>query len=144
MSIIYNNWKGVFLSILSGSGAHGYLYECRGQKTVEDFKTCILQKSDSFIKDIGMKSYRQATYISGYAAAQMIFPEDGSIGVKQTDKATLKLDPLFQYIFCLFDKDFLLFVRNPMIVLRSCIKISQNSSFTPIPIKVGISLIQKL
>ena len=93
-----------------------------------------------------MKSYKQATQLNGYAAAQMIFPEDGSVGVKQTYKPTLQLDPSFQYSLCLFDKDFLLYVSNPLIVPRSCIKISQNSSFIPIPIKVGMNLIlrQKL
>ena len=83
-----------------------------------------------------MSSYIQALHLNGYAAAQMIFPEDGTVGVKQTNIPTLKLDPSFQYIFCLFDKDFLLFVSNPLIVPRSCIKIAKNSSITPIPIEV--------
>ena len=91
-----------------------------------------------------MKSYKQATLLNTYRAAQMIFPEDGSVGVKQTYKPTLHLDPSNPYSLCLFDKDFLLYVSNPLIVPRSCIKIRQNSSFTPITIKVGMFLRQKL
>ena len=138
-------YKGMFLSILSGTGANGNLYaECGGKETVEDFKTCILQKSDSFIRDINLKSFRQATHLNKYTATQMIFPEDGSVGLKQTYKPTIMLNPLFEYIFCLFDKDFLLFISNPLIVPRSCLTISQNSSFIQIPLKVGISMKQEL
>ena len=132
----------MLLSILSGIGAHGFTYECLGTEFVEDFKTCILKKSDSFIRDISLKSYRQAINLNTFTAAQMIFPDDGSVvGVqKQTSEATLTLDPLFLYMFCLFDKDLLLHVDNPLIVPRSCIKISPNSSYVPITIKVGKSL----
>ena len=131
-------FKGVLLSILSGNAAHGILYDCSGGEFVEDFKTCILKKSDSFIREINLKSYRQAIHLNIFTAAQMIFPEDGSVGEKkQTFKPTLKLDPLFVYMFCLFDiKDLLLYVDNPLIVPRSCIEIGQDSSYVPITIKV--------
>ena len=135
-------FKGVFLSIFSGIGAHGFIYDCLGREFVEDFKTCIQKKRDSFIRDISLKSYRQATHLNKLTAAQLIFPEDGSVGVKkQFYKPTLTLDPLFLYVVCLFDKDLLLFVSNPLIIPRSCIKISQNSSYVPITIKVGMSFI---
>ena len=136
-------YKGVFL--VNINGAHGTLYaECQGKKIVEDFKTCIMHKSDSFIKAINLKSYKQETHLSKFVKFQMIFPEDGSVGLKQTYKPTIMLNPLFEYIFCLFDKDFLLFISNPLIVPRSCLTISQNSSFIQIPLKVGISMKQDL
>ena len=76
-------FKGVLLSILSGNAAHGILYDCSGGEFVEDFKTCILKKSDSFIREINLKSYRQAIHLNIFTAAQMIFPEDGSVGEKK-------------------------------------------------------------
>ena len=126
--------------MLNINGAHGNLYaECHGKKIVEDFKTCVMQKSDYFIKAINLKSYKQETHLTKFLKLQMIFPEDGAVGIKKT-KPTLNLDPLFEYIFCLFDKDFLLYIINPFIVPRSCIKIGQNSTFTPIAVKVGVTL----
>ena len=135
-------FKGVFLHTVNG--AHGKLMECQGKKSVEDFKTCILQSSDSFIRDISLKSYKQETHLNEFQKLEMIFPEDGSVGVKISSNATLYLDPLFVYMICFFDKNFLFYVLNPLIVPRSCITISQNSSFTPIPLKVGMSLKQDL
>ena len=124
--------------MLNVNGAHGNLFgECGGKKIVEDFKSCILNKSDSFIRGINLKSYKQETHLNRFQKFQMILPEDGSLGVKRI-KPTFHLDPLFVYLFCLFDKDFLLYFVNPLIVPRSCMKIRQNSTFTPIVMKVGM------
>ena len=127
----------MFLSIVDGAHGAGNRYvKCWGKKIVEDFKKCILQRSVFFIREINLKSYKQAPYLNELFAAQIILPEDGSVGAKQNYKPNLKLDPLFVYILCLFDRDFLLYVSNPLIVSRSCIKINQYSKHTRIAIKV--------
>ena len=118
------------MSIKSGNGNLGYLYECRGTKTIDEFKKCILQKSVPYIRYISLKSYKQATHLNHYTSYQSIIPKDGYL-------PTLNLDPLYSYVFCLFDKDFLLYVSNPLIVQRSCITVSANSSFVGITLKVG-------
>ena len=69
--------------MLSRNADHAILYDCLGREFVEDVKTCILKKSDSFIREINLKSYRQAIHLNIFTAAQMIFPEDGSVGEKK-------------------------------------------------------------
>ena len=64
----------------------------------------------------------------------MIFPEDGSVPSKREANATIFLEPAFVYLMCLFDKDFLIFLGNSLIVQRSCLRISQSK--TVIEIKV--------
>ena len=126
------------MTILSGNGAYGFLYECQGKNSVDEFKDCILQKHTSFIRNISFESFEQATHLNDYTSAQIIFPKDGSVGFKQNiHKPTFHLDPLFEYTICLFDKDFLLAVSNPLIVPRSCATVSENSSYAGISLKVG-------
>ena len=127
------------MSIVSGNGDVGFLSECRGKISVDEFKTCILQKSTSFIRNISLVSYKQAAFLSEITSAQIVIPEDGSVGLKQDlFKPTFHLDPLFTYMICLFDKDFLLSVSNPLIVTRNCAPVSANSTFAGITIKVGM------
>ena len=130
------DFSGVFLTILSGIGKNGFLYECLGKNSVDEFKNCILQKSYPFIKGIDLESYKQATFLTDMTFAQIIFPEDGAVRLKNLYKPTFSLDPLFSYRFCLYDKDFLLPVSNPFIIPRTCVTVNANSSVLVIPIKV--------
>ncbi len=124
------------MSILSGGGANGALAECQGKIYVKEFKECTSNKSNPFVKDVGLDAYKQATFLIRWTSSQMIIPEDGSVGVKQIFKPTLSLNASFVYVFCLFDKDFLLYVSNPLIVPRSCMRISANTSYLLVSIKV--------
>ena len=134
---MYLCYAGLLLSILSGDGANGFLSECRGKISVDEFIKCILEKNTTFIKEISLESYKQATHLNLYTSYQMILPKDGTVGVKQsTYKPTLHLNPLFVYVFCLFDKDSLLYVSNPLIVPRSCVTKNKNSSYFGISVKV--------
>ena len=128
-------YEGLFLSILSLGGASGPLMECQG-KTVEEFEECISKRSNPFVRNVSLDSYKQETYLNLWTSSQMIFPEDGSVGVKQMLTPTLNLNASFVYVFCLFDKDFLLYVTNPLLVPRSCVRISENISYFGITIKV--------
>ena len=68
---------------------------------------------------------------------KVILPEDGSVQSKiDISNETLTLDPSVSYIICLFDKDFLLYVSNSLVIQRSCSIISQNTHYTGIQIKV--------
>ena len=125
------------MSILSGSGDDGFLSQCQGKKSVAKFKDCIMQSSSSFIRDISFESYERATILTDKTSAQIIIPEDGSVKLKKNMyKPTFKLEPLFSYKFCLYDKDFLLSVSNPFIIPRKCLTIKANSSVVGIPIQV--------
>ena len=95
-----------------------------------------MQRNTTFIREISLDSYKQATHLNLYTSYQMILPKDGTVGVKVTYKPTLHLNPLFVYVFCLFDKDSLLYVSNPLIVPRSCVTVNANSSYFGISVKV--------
>ena len=127
------------MTILSGSGNNGLLSECLGKNSVDEFKNCILQKSNPLIRDISLESYKRATFLTPINAAQIIIPEDGSVGFRILySRPTFHLDPLFVYRVCLYDKDFLLPVSNPFIIPRTCVKVGANSSVVGIQIKVGM------
>ena len=133
---IVNFSAGVFLSVSSGNWDNGFLSDCQGQKSVDEFKNCILQKSKPFIRNISLESYTQTTVLTDIISAQTIIPEDGTVGLKKPSEPTFHLNPLHGYKFCLYDKDFLLSVSNPFIVPRTCVIVSANSSAVGIPIQV--------
>ena len=107
--------------------------KCLKKNTIEDFKSCIRQNSKEYIQGINLKSYKQRTRLSKNIKYEVIFPEDGSVPSKRETNATISLEPSFVFIMCLFDKDFLIYVSNPLIVQRSCLRINQN---TVVDIKV--------
>ena len=103
------------------------------QESIEDFKSCIRHNTKDCIQGINLKSYEQKSRLSKNSRYEVIFPEDGSVPSKRETNATISLEPSFVYIMCLFDKDFLIYVSNPLIVQRSCLRINQN---TVVDIKV--------
>ena len=128
---------GIFLGLLSVN-SFGLGWKCMKKNSIEDFKSCIRQNSKDYIKGINLKSYKQRSRLSKYDMYEVILPEDGSVPSKKGTNGTIFLNPSFVYIFCLFDKDFLLFVSNPLIVQRSCLRIKQNTYYTAVEIKVYI------
>ena len=106
------------------------------KKSVEDFRSCIQQSRKHYIKSVNLKAYTQVTRFSKYSMYEVILPEDGSVPSKRTPNATLTLDPTYVYIICFFDKDFLIYVNNPLIVQRSCLSLNQNTYYKGIDIKV--------
>ena len=68
----------------------------------------------------------------------MILPCNGSIGaMRDWRNPTFELDPAYTFLLALFDKDFFLFVTNPLIVHRSVLKVFSNTSQVLVGIKVG-------
>ena len=103
------------------------------KNSIEDFKSCIQENSKDYIQGINLKSYKQRSCPSKNSKYEVIFPKDGSVPSKREPNATMSLDPAVVYMMCLFDKNFLIYVSNPLIVQRSCLRISQS---TVIEIKV--------
>ena len=135
-------YAGVLMTILYGNGDNGFLSECQGKNSVDEFKNCISQKNTSFIRDINLESYEQATLLTSINSAQIIIPKDGSLGLKKPYNPTFQLNPLFTYRFCLYDKDFFLSVSNPFIIPRTCVTVGANSSVIKIPVKVGRTVLR--
>ena len=138
---LINCFSGVFFTILSGNGKNGYLSQCKGKNSIDEFKNCILKKNTSFIRGIDLQSYEQATVLTDMTSAQIIIPEDGSVGLRNFySRPTFHLDPLFVYRVCLYDKDFLLPVSNPFIIPRTCVTVGANTSVIRIPVKVNVGM----
>ena len=133
----YFHFVGIFIGILSDKDSLKLGWKCKDRKSVQDFRSCVQNHSDPYIKRINLKSYKLRTHLSQYSMHQVILPEDGSVQSKRTlTNETLSLDPSFSYIICLFDKDFLMYVSNSLLVQRSCSIISPNTLYTGIEIKV--------
>ena len=131
--------KGIFFVIKSGGNGEAIFNKvCRKKKSVEEFKICMDQNTKLFIKQINIKSFKHEILPSSFFTAQMIFPKDGSIGSNKTDyeTPTLRLDPSFEYVLRFFDKDFFLYLNNPLIVQRSTLRIKRNSTFLHVHLKV--------
>ena len=106
------------------------------RNSIDEFKSCIRQNRIDYIQGINLKSYKQRYRLSKNSMYEVIFPEDGSVPSKREANATIFLDPSFVYIMCLFDKDFLIYVSNSLIIQRSCLRISKNTYYTGVEIKV--------
>ena len=132
------------MTTTSGNGENGFLSDCLGKNSVDEFKNCILQKKYPLIKGIDLESYEQLTFLTDKTSAQIILPEDGSVGLRYKYKPTFSLHPLFAYRFCLYDKDFLLSVSNPFIIPRTCVTVSVNTSIIRIPVQVRTVLRKKI
>ena len=133
----YFHFVGIFIGILSDKDSLKLGWKCNGSKSVQDFRSCVQNHSFPYIKRVNLNSYELRTHLSQYSMHQVILPEDGSVQSKRAlSNETLTLDPSFSYIICLFDKDFLMYVSNSLIVQRSCSIISPNTLYTGIEIKV--------
>ena len=121
---------------MSADYAFGLGEKCMKQNSIEDFKSCIRHNTEDCIQGINLKSYKQISRLSKNSRYEVIFPNDGSVPSKTEPNATIFLEPAFVYLVCFFDKDFLMYVSNSLIVPRSCLKINQNTWSTGVEIKV--------
>ena len=73
----------------------------------------------------------------------MILPYNGSLGYKwDLDNPTFKLNSSYSFALAFFDRDYFLYVSNPLIVHRSVTKVL--SSTSPSVSKVGIEVSTKV
>ena len=112
--------------------------KCKQKESVDEFKTCFNQTMNSilFLRKVNIKSYHRYLHFNAHTVAEMILPGDGTVETKKDYKnATFKLDPKYSYIIHLFDKDFLVYLNNPLIVQRSFVTIHPYTSMGYIGIK---------
>lgn len=127
-------FNSLFLGILLTVSNHANLpilsQKCaRKNMTLVAFKNCIREVTIPFIRRIKAGSHKRILDINERSTSQIIIPSDGSIGSKPKMAPTLTLDPKYQYQLYLFDQDFNLFIKNPIIVPRSFTIIRPNSNF---------------
>ena len=108
-------------------------------KSVEEFQACLEQSKikTPLIKYIGIESFNKQLHLNSFATMDMILPEKGSIGLKRDlHNPTFELDSGYTFLLVLFDKDFFIFISNPLIVPRSVVTVFSNSSFITVGLKV--------
>ena len=108
-------------------------------KSVEQFQECLEQSKikTPLIKSIGIESFNKQMHLNSFVTMDMILPEKGSIGLKRNlQNPTFKLDSGYTFLLILFDKDFFIFISNPLIVPRSVVRVFSNSSFITVGLKV--------
>ena len=140
--VIIISCTGILFGILSGANHFYFKENCVEKiKSVEEFQECIKKsrKKIPFIKNVGLKSFNEHILLNTFNSMDMILPENGSIGIKRkfTDP-TFVLDPGYSFVLALFDKDFFIYVSNPLIVQRSVLNVRSNSSWLTVGIKVSI------
>ena len=126
---------------MSGANHNYYRENCVKIKSVREFQECINKnrKKVPFLKNVGIKSYNKQVLLNPFASMDTILPENGSIGIKREfSKPTFEVDAGYSFVMALFDKDFFIFVSNPLIVQRSVLNVLPNSSFLMVGIKASI------
>ena len=132
---------GITFAITSGHNHLFYKENCVAKnKTVDDFKVCVDQSTTEvpFMKDVGIESFDKQVNLNSHYLYDMIFPNNGSIGMKRRFNPTFRLDPGYEFILLLFDKDFFFFVSNPLLVPRSVVTVYPNTSHVLVGLKVNL------
>ena len=133
----------MLFAVLSGANHLYFKENCVEKfKSVEEFQECIKKSREKipFIKNVGLKSFNEQILLNTYNSMDMILPENGSIGIKrkQFTNPTFLLDSGYSSVIALFDKDFFIYVSNPLIVQRSVLNVRPNSSYLMVGIKASI------
>ena len=140
--VIVSPCAGILFAVLSGANHFYFKENCVEKiKSVEEFQECLKKsrKKIPFIKNVGLESFNEHILLNPFNSMDMILPENGSIGIKRKfDNPTFKLNPGYSFVIALFDKDFFIYVSNPLIVQRSVLNFRQNSSLLMVGIKVSI------
>ena len=126
------------MGILSGDNYTLYRDYCVGKnRSLEDFQECLWKSKIPLIQNVRMNSYKQYLSLNSYSANDMILPYNGSIGVIRDPRyPTFELNSAYTYLLALFDKDFFLYLTNPLIIHRSVLKVVSNTSQILVGIKV--------
>ena len=146
---IRRNFSGFSLSIAATLDASSKSpLDCLNKTSVKDFRSCIDERDQPFIKTINTKPYTQIQDISSWHIHKIILPSDGTIQTrKRTNQTsprsttTFVLNQSNEYDLYLFDRDNFLLFSNPGIIQRSTIKIPSKVSLLSIYIKVNTETI---
>ena len=133
---------GILFTILSGDNQNFFRENCVLKNiSFEDFKACVRKSriKTPLIKSVGIESFEEQLHLNQYAVSEMILPYNGSIGDKwDLNNPTFKINSSYSFGLALFDRDYFLYVSNPLIVHRSVTKVL--SSTSPSSLKVGIEV----
>ena len=133
-------YKGMLFFIESGKNQHFFWENCvKKNISFEVFEACVGESiiKSPLIKSVGIQSFEKQLYLNSYKASEIIIPNNHSIGVKPDfNKPTFQLNPAYSFALVFFDKDYFLYVTNPLIVHRSMLKVSRMAN--PSVLMVGI------
>ena len=133
-------------STLSGDNHNFYRENCILKNiSLEEFKACVRKSriKTPLIKSVGIKYFKQQLHLNNYKVSDMILPFNGSIGVKRDPKIpTFRLNSSYNFALAFFDKDYFLYVSNPLIVHRSVLKVL--SSTVPYILSIGIEVTEQI
>ena len=119
---------GILFVKLSGENNHFFKENCVEKNiSYEDFETCVTQNKmkTPLIKSVGIKSFKKHLYLNSMTVLDMILPYNHSIGFKvDFSNPTFLLNPTYTFALIFFDRDYFLYVTNPLIVHRSMLKFS--------------------
>ena len=134
--------SGIAFAIMSGPNHLFYKENCVEQnKSVEDFHTCVKQSitKTPLIKNFGIESFEKQMFMTSRLHIDMILPKNGTIGTTRKNPA-FELDPGYEVLIFLFDKDFFFLVTNPLLVPRSLVEVQPNTSYIFVGLKVSYLL----
>ena len=130
----------------SGENNHFFKENCVEKNiSYEDFETCVTENKikTPLLKSVGIRSFKKHLYLNSLTVLDMILPYNHSIGFKMDfNNPTFVLNPAYTFALIFFDRDYLLYVTNPLIVHRSMLKVS--STTTPSALLLGIEVSKKL
>ena len=135
---------GMLFTILSGENQHFFMENCHGNISYEDFEACVRDSriKTPLIESVGITSFKKQLHMNSFSLFDMILPYNNSIGVKgDLNNPTFKLNSTYTFALVFFDRDYFLYVTNPLIVHRSMFKVSSTAG--PFILMLGIEVRSK-
>ena len=142
MLIVLMWHAGILFTTLYGDNHSFFRDNCIVKNiSFEDFKACVKMSrfKTPLIESVGIKSFEKQLQMNEYSISDMILPYNGSIGVKtDLNNPTFMLNSSYTFALAFFDRDYFLYVSNPLIVNRSILKVLASTS--PYVLMVGIEV----
>ena len=141
MLIVLMWHAGILFKTLYGDNHSFFRDNCIVKNSFEDFKKCVKKSriKTPLIENVGIKTFKKQLQMNRYSISDMILPYNGSIGVKRDlNNPTFLLNSSYTFALAFFDRDYFLYVSNPLIVHRSLLKVLASTS--PYVLMVGIEV----
>ena len=134
-------FTGMLFTILSGENQHFFMENCHGNISYKDFEACVRESriKTPLIESVGITSFKKQLHLNSFSVLDIILPFNNSIGVKgDLNNPTFKLNPAYTFSIVFFDRDYFLYVTNPLIVHRSMFQVSSTAG--PYILMLGIEV----
>ena len=135
-------FTGMLFTILSGENQHFFMENCHGNISYEDFEACVRESriKTPLIESVGITSFKKRLHLNGFSVSDMILPYNHSIGVKiDLNNPTFQLNPAYSLTLFFFDIDFFLYVKNPLIIHRSMLKVPSTTHPSILQLVIEVS-----